>query len=132
MILSLVLALSLHSAHGETTAGDVQKEAAEAVQASKEFAVETKDEFVKTTEEKVAALDRKIEELKAQGKDRKDRASAAWKKEMADLQAKRAKLSKDFGALKKSSGNAWQKMKDGVKSAVNSLEKSYEEAKAEF
>ena len=132
MLISILLSLALHSAKAETTATDVKNETAEAVEVGKDYAVESKDAFVKSTEEKLAELDKNIDELKAKGKEKKDKASAAWKKEVASLQAKRAKLSKDLSSLKKSSGNAWEKMKDGVKSAVNSLEDSYEKAKQEF
>ncbi|MBL8954262.1 MAG: hypothetical protein JNK82_26020 [Myxococcaceae bacterium] len=122
----LLLALSV-PAFAQTTAGDVKKETGEAVDATKRYANEKKDEFEARMEAKLKAIKDEMiaakENVKAKTKDTADATAR-------DLDAKAKKADAKFAEVKKASGNAWSKLKGGVESAVDELEKGVENAKA--
>lgn len=116
--ISIIVMLAL----GQTTAGDVKKETGEAYDATKRYANEKKDEFVARTEARMKALREDLVKLKDKTKDAADATAK-------DLDAKAKTAESKFNEVKKSSGNAWTKLKGGVESAVDELEKGVNNAK---
>ena len=116
---ALVLAAGLAFAQ---TAGDVKKETGEAYDATKKYANETKEEFEARMDARLKALKDDLVKLKD-----KTRGTADATGKELDAQAKKAETK--FNEAKKASGNAWTKLKGGVVSAVDELEKGVNNAK---
>ena len=115
MTLALVVMLS-------QTAGDVKKETGEAVDATKRYANEKKEEFEARIDAKLKALKEDLVKLKEKTKDSADATAK-------DLDAKAKKADAKLTEVKKAGGNAWSKLKGGVEGAVDELEKGVNEAK---
>lgn len=108
-----------------TSANDVKNKASETVDTAAEYTKEQKESFVKDMEENLAAL-------KTQIKTMKEKAGASKDETVKKLEAKQAQLEKDLAQMKKSSGNAWSKLKSGVSKAWSEIKTSMSEAKEEF
>ena len=117
----LLLLLSAAPALAQT-AGAVKKETAEAYDATKKYAKETKEEFEARMSSRWEAL--KADLAKAKDKT-KDGADATAK----DLDARAKKAEDKFNEAKKASGSAWSKLKGGVESAFDDLEKGVQGTK---
>lgn len=116
---ALVLAAGLAFAQ---TAGDVKKETAEAYDATKRYANETKEEFE-------ARMDARLKALKEDMVKLKDKTASTADATAKDLDARAKRADAKFSEVKKASGNAWTKLKGGVVSAVDELEKGVNSAK---
>ena len=66
--------------------------------------------------------------MERQGK----KADRKLKNELETLESKRTELNRDLDRLRKSSGNAWQEMKQGILNAASELDRGFEEAQREF
>ena len=108
---------------GQTTSGDVKKETKEAVDTTTRYAKETKEEFEARMSARYEALKADVVQLKDKTKDTADATAK-------DLDARAKKADAKFGEVKKASGNAWGKLKGGVESAVDELEKGVQSVKA--
>ena len=101
----------------------MKKETKEAVDASKRYANEKKEEFEARIDAKVKALRDDVKALEEKTKDKADTT-------VKDLDAKAKKAESKLAEVKKASGNAWSKLKGGVESAVDELEKGVATAKS--
>ncbi len=120
---TLTVLLLSTAALAQTTTGDVKKEAGEAVDTTKRYANEKKEEFEARMEARLKALRDDVTALKEKTKDKADATAK-------DLDAKAKKADAKFTEVKKASGSAWSKLKGGVESAVDELEKGVASAKA--
>jgi hypothetical protein len=114
------------------TAEDVQRETAEAAQATKEYLGVKKDEFVEATNKKLADLDVKMADLKVEGEKLSGEAKVKWEAAMEDLKVKRAEMSVKLEELKKSSGAAWEDLKAGLERAGQEVDSAAEDAVHKF
>jgi hypothetical protein len=114
------------------TAEDVQRETAEAAQATKEYLGEKKDEFVEATNRKLADLDAKLADMKVDGEKLSGEAKVKWEAAMEDLKVKRAEMSVKLEELKKSSGAAWEDLKAGLEKAGEEVDSAVEDAVKKF
>jgi outer membrane protein assembly factor BamE (lipoprotein component of BamABCDE complex) len=114
------------------TARELKKEVREAVDASKNYAAQNKDQFVASMEKKLQALDEKIAELGAKGETLTDQARAESAEALAALKKQREQLGVKFDEVKESSQAAWEDVKAGFESAYADLEKAYDDFKSRF
>lgn len=104
------------------TAGAVKKETAEAYDATKKYAKETKEEFE-------ARMSARYEALKADLAKAKDKTVDGADATAKDLDARAKKAEGKLIEVKKASGSAWSKLKGGVESAFDDLEKGVQNAR---
>ncbi|MBK7861512.1 MAG: hypothetical protein IPJ65_23435 [Archangiaceae bacterium] len=117
LLLSLALAVPAFA-----DGAKVKKEAGEAVDATKDYATEKKDEFV-------ARIDTKLKALKADVNDMKEKTKDSADATVKDLEARQKKADEKLTEVKKAGGKAWSSLKGGVEGAVNELEKGVQSAK---
>jgi len=121
----MIAALTLSQKALATSAKDVKHKANETVDAAADYTKEQKEAFVKDMEEN-------LDGLKAQIKTMKEKAGESKDETVKKLEAKQAQLEKDLAQMKKSSGNAWNKLKSGVSKAWSEIKTSMSEAKEEL
>ena len=121
--ISLAVLLSASAVLAQTTAGDVKKETGEAVDATKRYANEKKEDFEARMEARYHALKEDVVRLKDKTKNGADATAK-------DLDARAKKVEGKLSEVKKASGSAWSKLKGGVESAVDELDKGVQSAKA--
>lgn len=113
------LALSLlipFAVHAQTAGQKVKKETAEAVDASKQYLNEKKEDFEARMEARLAVLRAKTEALKKS-------TAADAKKKLAQLEKQEQAAADRLAAVKKAGGSAWQSLRQGVEQAVDDLDK---------
>jgi hypothetical protein len=120
LCLSLLLAAAPTLAQ---TSDDVKKETKEAVDATRRYANEKKDEFVARIDTRLKALKSDVTQLKDKTKDSADAT-------VRELEGKEKKAEDKLTEVKKASAKAWSSLKGGVEGAVNELEKGVENAKS--
>lgn len=103
------------------TAGEkVKKETAEAVDASKQYLNEKKEDFE-------ARMEARLTELRTKSKALKDSKQAQLEKgakeKLAELEKKEKEAAERLAAVKKAGGSAWKSLREGVEQAVNDLDK---------
>ena len=111
---------------------ELKQEVKEAATATKEYLAGSKDEFVATMNQKLAECDARIAELAAKSEGYKDDAKIQADQALASLREQRGKLNEKLEAFKQASADTWQDMKAGLATAMDELEKAYENAKAKF
>jgi len=121
----MIAALTLSQKALATSAKDVKHKSNESVYAAADYTKEQKEAFVKDMEEN-------LDGLKAQIKTMKEKAGESKDETVKKLEAKQAQLEKDLAQMKKSSGNAWNKLKSGVSKAWSEIKTSMSEAKEEL
>lgn len=82
--------------------------------------------------QKLAECDTRIAELAAKSEGYKDDAKIQADQTLASLKEQRGKLNENLEAFKQASADTWQDMKAGLTTAMDELEKAYENAKAKF
>lgn len=116
----------------EATDARAVRELKEAGEAVSDWSAETKDELIKKAEEKLADLNTKLDELKAQAADASDDAKARWDEQIEELEQKRTAFTEKLDELKSSGEAAWQEMATGLKNAWAKLEQSSKDAASEL
>ena len=114
---ALLLALLIPVAvHAQTNGAKVKKEAGEAVDASKQYLNEKKEDFEARMEARLAVLRAKTEALKKS-------TAADAKKKLAQLEKQEQAAADRLAAVKKAGGSAWQSLRSGVEQAVDDLDR---------
>src|SRR3954447_1785337 len=114
---ALVLSLMLPLAAFAQTAGEkVKKETAEAVDASKQYLNEKKEDFEARMEARLAELRAKSKAFKD---DKKAQLEKGAKEKLAELEKQKKAAADRLAAVKKAGGSAWQSLRDGVVQAVD-------------
>lgn len=93
---------------------------------------DNKDLFVARMKERSRELDAEITELRRKIDRQGEKADRNLKEELAELEVKRDRLDTRMERLQKSTGNAWQDMKAGIRNAVDELDKGFRDAKDNF
>lgn len=142
MVTALILMFSAHLMASEkeesqsTSAEEVKKETAEAMQAIKKYSYEQKDKAVKDTKAAMDKLDTRIDNLQSRMEKNWNEMSQASREKASNtlktLRKKRNDLSEWYGGLKHSSAKAWNHVKDGFASGYESLAEAFEKAQGEF
>jgi hypothetical protein len=94
----------------------------------KSWTVEKKNDAVVAGKKMLAATDKKIDELQAQAKKSGTEASEAHKKNMQELQAKRAAAAGELDKLEKAGATAWAGTRDAFARAYRELTESQNQA----
>lgn len=92
----------------------------------------TKQEFEKMLTEQLDCLREEIHEMRTQGLTLKEAAFTKWSEAMTDLEAKQTAAREKLGEIAKSTGAAWERLRDGAKTAWDELEKAVRKARSEF
>jgi hypothetical protein len=91
-----------------------------------------KQEFEKTLTEQLARLREEIHEIHTKSATLKQAAITKWSETTADLEAKQQAAREWLGEITKSTGTAWEHLRDGAQIAWNELEKAVRKARSEF
>lgn len=120
------------TAGNPTTMGDVQKEMGEAMNEAGQLLQQKKNEFMamlnsqsETFSEQMATLKARAEELEGDARQRIDATIASLETQTEEFRSRMTEL-------KNTSGEAWEDMQAGLKSAGEELEQAYQDAIDEF
>lgn len=116
----------------QATGQEVKREMKEAVNTTRQYLAENKDEFVAKTEKKLRELDARIVELTARTGTLKEDAKAEADQLMTALRQQRSEVDKQLNALKQSSKEMWTDAKAAFETVFDELQKAYEKTKAKF
>jgi Skp family chaperone for outer membrane proteins len=96
--------------------------------ATLDAAAKTRDEFLASMDKKMTDLDAKIDRLASQSATASGDAKLRADRALADLQAQRDAVRKEYKELKASTGDTWDKTKAAFQSAWDGLVKAYDDA----
>ena len=97
-----------------------------------DYTYEKKEEYQRALAAQMRELDVKIDELKAKAGRASDAVKAEFARDMEALDRQKAVLAQKMEAVKSSSASAWNDVKAGANSAMDSVKQTYEKAKARF
>jgi hypothetical protein len=113
-----------------TSAAEVKQEVKEAVDTTKSYAVDSKDQFTAAMEKKLKEFDESIANLGKKMETLKDDTTA--KASMDTLREKQARLGEKFNEVKQAGKDTWLDVKAGFETALNDLQKAYDDVKAKY
>jgi predicted small secreted protein len=125
LVIALIAATTLA---GCNTVAGVKEDSRQAV----DYTYETKEEYQRALAAQMQELDVKIDELKAKAGRASDAVKAEFARDMEALDRQKAVLAQKMAAVKSSSASAWNDVKAGANSAMDSVKQTYEKAKARF
>jgi hypothetical protein len=96
------------------------------------LAAQTRDEFVAEAKERLAEMDRKIDEWESQSGSLSEDAKGKWNEEREVLRERRTQMQKELDKVKDASGDAWQEVKAGAKAAWNDLADAFRKSEERF
>jgi len=111
---------------------DVKKETKEAVDTTKEYTVQQKEEFQKKMRAELDRMQKQIDHLKAKANRAKKEAQAELNHAVEELQEQKDAAGKKLKELESATGKAWGDLKSGLNATMEELEKSYKRARARF
>lgn len=135
---AIVLSLALlefsqnESVNRSTSAQDVRRETAEALQAARAYMIHQKEEYQQQVEAKLDELVKGIANLQAKVERTGAKGQAELNAMIAELQQKKEAARRQLEELKGSSAEAWVDLKVAMERAMKDLEKGYERARARF
>ena len=97
-----------------------------------DYAYEKKEEYQRALANQMRELDTKIDELKAKAARASDAVRAQFARDLEALDRQKAVLAQKMEAVKASSASTWNDVKAGANSALDSINQTYEKAKARF
>jgi len=130
--LTAVALLAILAGCGDNSQHKAQDTATKAVDGTKDFTTQKKDEFLAAMGRKMKDLDARMDELGKKSQGYREDAKSESDKAMAGLREQRDALGKKYDALKKTGEDTWEKARAGVASALGDMEKAYENAKSRF
>jgi TolA-binding protein len=116
----------------ETTAGDVKREAKEAVDTAKKYTDEQRAKYVSEMKDKLESYDKDIEDLENQAREIKDETRVEMEQRVQDLRKKRDAMARSLEEMSSASGDAWAELKKGMDKAMDEISEAYGDAAAEF
>lgn len=120
-----LLAASAHAAEpgkSKTSAAEVKKQAAEAVETTGRYVSEHKDEYAARMQQRLDELNAELAKLGKKAKEGTQEARKGVNEKIAELEAKKGDAEQKLSELKKASGSAWESLKSGVEQAVDDLD----------
>jgi uncharacterized phage infection (PIP) family protein YhgE len=116
----------------KVTAEDVRRDTEKAADTAAQAATQAREDFEKRLKSGLAELDTELAKLREKGRTLKDEAKSRWEEKMATLSAKREAARKKLEELGTSTGEAWERLEKGAQSALDELQKAFQEAAKEF
>jgi len=111
---------------------DVKKETKEALETTKEYTVQQKEEFQKKMRAELDRMQQQIDHLTAKAHRAKKETKAELNHAIEELQEQKDAAGKKLKELESASGKAWGDLKSGVNNSMKELEKSYKQIRARF
>lgn len=134
--LCTVTAIQAQSSSDAVTAQDVKKETKELMTTLKQYGSNQRDQAIKDADMALEKLDGRIDELENRVDSNWDDMSEAAREKartnLKMLRKQRNELAQWYGSFKNSSDGAWEQMKSGFTDAYQTLNASWEKAKAEY
>ena len=115
-----------------TSAQDVKEETREALEVTKDFTLQQKEDFQKKIQTELARMQQQIDRLMARADHAKREAQADLHKVIAEVQKRKDAAGKKLQELESASEKAWENLKSGLNDAMEELEKSYKRALSHF
>lgn len=122
---------SSYSSQAETSL-EVQKKTEAAVDSAVTYSKEQKEAFQKDMKARLTEVKNEISLLQQKAKETTGEAKSEIQQKIKTLKSQQKQLNSDYQKLKKSSGQAWVKIKEGMTSALDQLKRSFSDAKSEF
>jgi peptidoglycan hydrolase CwlO-like protein len=97
-----------------------------------DYTYDKKEEYQRALAAQMRELDAKVDELKAKAARANDAVKVEFARDMDALDRQKAVLAEKTDAVKSSSASAWNDVKAGANSAMESVRQTYERAKARF
>lgn len=136
IVISVCMALVEQHVAAETKSGvsaqDVKQETKEALEATKEFTVQQKEDFQKKMQAELDRMQKQIDHLTAKADHAKKEAQAELNKAIGELQKQKDAAGKKLHELESASEKAWGDLKAGLNAVMEDLEKSYKRALSHF
>jgi hypothetical protein len=119
--------------------GEVKEEKTAGEEKSREMATpkeasfkEKKEEYKQTAKEKLARIEKKIDELEVEAKKAGSKVKGNAKKGLKELKQKREVLRKDIVKLEAAGKKKWEAVKKKVDVGMDDLEKTYDKVRDYF
>lgn len=122
----------LVSAHAGADARKIKQKAGETYDATAEYAHDTKEEFQTKMQKNLDSINAELKRLKEKAAKVSDETGKKIDEEVQTLETKKADVEKSLTDLKKSSGNAWKDLRDGIAASWNDLKTSAKKAASKF
>lgn len=136
IVISVCVALVERHVTAETksdvSAQDVKKETKEALETTKEFTAQQKEDFQRKMRAELDRMQKQIDHLTAKANQAKKDAQAELNKAIGELQKQKDAAGKKLQELESASEKAWGDLKSGLNAAMEDLEKSYKRALSHF
>jgi hypothetical protein len=116
----------------KVTIDDVRRDADTAVDTATAAVVQAKKDFEVRFKTSLAEMEVEIAKLYEKGVALKDEAGVRWSEKMAELKAKQKVAREKLDEIGTSTGEAWVRMEKGAQSALDDLQKAFQEATKEF
>jgi len=124
------------SAKQDVTLEDLKASFSELAGEIATYTFDQRDEALKTAQKELKEIDAKIEELAESAEIESQELTSDVRKQQAklmrELQARRAQISKMTERLSRSSGDAWDEIRDGLAKAYGEIGLALDNARAEF
>jgi hypothetical protein len=114
------------------TIGDVNRDAAKAVNTASAFSLERKEKMIQEWKEQLATMDSQVEEMKKKGDQLAVDAKDNWNKKMTTLESKRQSALEKVTELEDSTAQAWGEIEKGAAAAWDDLKNAFQEASKDF
>ena len=111
---------------------DVKRETEEALETTKIYLKQKREEYQMQQEDKLNELENKIKELQAKVASAGNETKAKYDKTIEALQQKQKDARNKLKELKSASADAWEDVKSGTEAALEDLKKAYNEAVSQF
>lgn len=116
-------------AAGENISGDdVKRQAGEALDAAKKYALQQKVEYQQKVEQELAELRLKIASLREKAHGATGESLRMLQDKLEALRERQAVAEKKLGELRASTSQAWHEMREGLEKAVSEVKKAYDNA----
>lgn len=114
------------------TSEQVKQKAQQALDATKAYVEQKKDELLKSMDDEYQAVDKKIADLQSRANQETGEKKAELSRQLEDLEKKKETAVKKLGALKSASAESWKQIRSDAVQALEDLKKSYDKVAAEF
>lgn len=120
----------------KVTSADVKKEAKKAMETTKAYTLQQKEEYEKQIKAKLQKINGEIQQLQSKAQSRatelKEKGKAEFAQAMEGLHKKKQAAAEKLNELNSASGKAWEDMKSGMDEAMDELIKAYDRARSHF
>lgn len=135
-ILAILLISQISVAAEKSSVEKVKTKANETIDATKEYASDTKEEYAAKMHEELNKMDKEITELKnkaiEQGRAASQTVSDETSSQLSKVEAKRKALARKLAELDSASDKAWTQMRKGIESAWGDLKTAFKKASSQF